>query len=109
MQINDVIKACEALTNIGKKPTIALVKTRITGKIPLALIVKGIQQFQSNSECVPTLTSESKLTDSTIDAITDAEKRRSCEDRVSSLENEIAKMSACITALQAQVKVLTEQ
>lgn len=109
MQIDDVISACEALAIIGKKPTIALVKTKVLGQIPLAVIVKGIQTFQSNSKLPSALGSQSKQIAPAIDAKTSAEKQCNCEDRVIRLENEITKMSACITALQVQVKALIEQ
>ena len=108
MSINDVVRACESLAKIGKKPTIALVKTKIAGKIPLALIVKGIQAFQSNSEKL-NLVNKTASVEQNVDSTTSKKKQCNCEDRVRSLENEILEMKACITALQAQVKALIEQ
>jgi hypothetical protein len=109
MPIKDVISACESLANLGKKPTIALVKTRLGGQIPLALIIKGIQQFQNNSELNQTMANETAPIKQRDDSITTADKQCKCDDRVKHLEIEMDEMKDYIKALQAQVKALIEQ
>jgi predicted RNase H-like nuclease (RuvC/YqgF family) len=109
MPINDVIRACESLANLGKKPTIALVKTRLGSQVPLAIVIKGIQQFQNNSEFAPNMASETEPAKLNSHSITTAGNQCKCEDRVKRLEIEINEMKAYIKALQAQVKALIEQ
>jgi len=111
MQTNDVMNACLALANAGKKPTIALVKTKLAGKVPLALIVKGIQQFQNSLAPSKSLIAEIEREEKQIDTSSSQQNECACTcpERLTSIEKEMSVMSAYITKLQAQVKALTEQ
>ena len=111
MQNNDVTNACLALVNAGKKPTIALVKTKLAGKVPLAMIVKGIQQFQNNLTSGESLVATTALEENHIDTNTTPHNECdcACAERLSFLEKEVLVMSAYITKLQAQVKALAAQ
>lgn len=109
MQIDNVINACQVLTKTGKTPTIALVKTILRGKTPLAVIVKGIQQFQAMSALGEPLIAEIELSEQYREAETTEQSQCGCEDRITSLEKKMSQMTGYITRLQAQVKDLTAQ
>lgn len=108
MQTDEVIKACIALTNAGKKPTIALVKTKLTNKYPLALIVKGINQFQTSLGNDQVDQIKLDKTDPIIESKTNDDNKCACSTRIEYLEKEMLRMAADIINLREQVKALIE-
>ncbi|WP_371372681.1 hypothetical protein [Thalassotalea aquiviva] len=44
----EILKAAANLAKENKKPTVALLKSRLPNSTPLALIIKGLQQWQAN-------------------------------------------------------------
>ncbi|WP_133406496.1 hypothetical protein [Parashewanella tropica] len=49
-EINQVLQFAKRLHTSGKKPTTALLKAKLGKTIPMPLILKGLQQFNSLSE-----------------------------------------------------------
>ncbi|MUH71918.1 hypothetical protein [Psychrosphaera haliotis] len=48
MNTNEVLAICKQLALEGKQPSVALVKTRMTGPKVLPLIIEGIKQYSAN-------------------------------------------------------------
>lgn len=48
MSIDHITQICQSLKNSGKTPTTALVKAKVAPGTPLALIIKGIQQYKAS-------------------------------------------------------------
>lgn len=45
--IDQVLAAACALEASGKTPSLALIKSRVGNKIPMPLLIQGLQQFKS--------------------------------------------------------------
>ncbi|MCH1928849.1 hypothetical protein L9G16_01495 [Shewanella sp. A25] len=45
--IDQVLAAARALEESGKVPSLALIKPRISNKIPMPMIIQGLQQYKS--------------------------------------------------------------
>jgi hypothetical protein len=120
MQTQDVVNACAALVKIGKKPSIGLVRAKLAYKVPLATVVKGIQQFQST----PTITIIAKnkalatstrdILEMSADPVTDVQMKAATHegncvsgDRVLYLEQQIEALSRQLKDLQTQVLALS--
>jgi hypothetical protein len=109
MQTQEVIQICSALAKAGKKPTIALVKTKLMNKVSLAAVVKGIQQFNANKELGISEASTLPPKDTKNTAISPANaalQSCTCEARVEQLENQLNILSEQLIALQTQVQAL---
>lgn len=108
MQTQEVIQVCLALAKAGKKPSIALVKTKLSNKVKLATIVKGIQHFHVNQELglnqesVEISHANETLAPETQSASTSC----ACEQKIAQLELAIASMSKQLKDLQIQVQAL---
>lgn len=109
MQTEEIISACQALAASGKKPTIALVKTKLSAKVPLAVVVKGIQQFQNTSMLGSSIMAQEEVSEQIIKSSSATYKQCNCEERIACLALKISKMEAYIISLQAQVKALAGQ
>ena len=104
MSIQLVIETCKNLHENGKKPSTALVKAKLAAKghsVRLTDIVRGMQHFsQSPEESGDTITPEPSLV---------KEALCPCQPHIMQLMKQIENMQEEITALQAQVKVLSTQ
>ncbi len=78
----------ESLAAQGKEPTLALVKARLTTKVPMPALIAAIKGWK-NSQKVPKI--EVAATTETSDA-----------QRISELEKQVADLTARLTALEKQ-------
>lgn len=106
MDTQHVINACSALVKAGKTPSIALVKTKLPHKVPLAIIVKGITQYQANPNLA---TQTSEKPEATLAPSSEAQAVTvpcSCAHQVLQLEQQVAMLTRELTNLRTQVQGL---
>ncbi|MCJ8301360.1 hypothetical protein [Shewanella sp.] len=57
--IEQILAAAKSLSIAGKKPSLALIKTKIGNNIPMPILIQGLQQFRamdtSSVEKIPSL------------------------------------------------------
>ena len=109
MQSNDVFKACQAIVSSGKKPTIALVKTKLLVKVPLTTIVQGIQQFNNSSAASKLVATKDQQGNQLSHEKAAIANENSYDKRLIMLETQVETMTAYIKALQEQVKALEKR
>lgn len=98
--INRVIEACQSLNSQNKAPSIALVKTRLSTPLPLAVIVRGIQQFKNNPNIeIKNVALETAT--STADNKTDQQRIQQLESQVSNLTNEVKALQVLVADLMS--------
>jgi|GEM_PF-3542958 uncharacterized protein HemX len=113
MHNQDVIKACAELVKAGKKPTVGLVRATLLNKVPLAAVVKGIQQYQVNRKLGIVMRDDTSNENSKKSKDTPAAQATqhlstcACENRVALLEQQLEKLTQQLIALQAQVQDLS--
>lgn len=121
MHTQDVLNICATLMKVGKKPSIGLVRAKLSGKVPLAIIVKGIQQFHANPQLGIAMEGETSTLDSHKKLITGGNKETltetcdtemppscaSCGHRLNTLEDKLEAIQKEVIGLQAQVRALT--
>lgn len=95
MNTNEVLDICKQLVSEGKQPSVALVKTRMTGPKVLPLIIDGIKQFSAN----PNTEAETQ--------VADVQVTLSDTQRISALELETAALKEQLQELKAEMKKLT--
>jgi len=95
-----IIDICQSLTKEGKKPTTALVKTRLPHPLPLAQVLKGIQMFQANPnvEVSPPVEVKENMNGDC-----------QCAPQLHALEQQISELRKQVTTLQVQVQALRNQ
>ncbi|MCL9782770.1 hypothetical protein M9194_15145 [Vibrio sp. S4M6] len=86
---NELESIIESLVNQGKKPTVALVKTRLTTPIPMPAIIATIKTWQS-SQRVPKVEVAANET----------------LDKMSMLEQQVLSLTQRIAELEAQLETL---
>ena len=100
MSLHTVITVCQALTNEGKKPTTALVRSRLSSPLPLATVMKGIKSFNANPRVdIPAPIKANEQSE---------EECCQCSKKVRELQAQVNKLSQSLTTLQAQVAALSQ-
>jgi hypothetical protein len=101
MTINDEILAiANQLANQGKKPTVALIKTKIAKQVPLPQIISVLKTWQHDPEFIE-ITSSNELI---------ANKITSSDNEISTLINqEIQPLKDEIQALKLLIKQLIDK
>lgn len=101
----DILKVCEQLSQKGKTPTVALVKTRIPRDTPLAQIIDAIMMHKSNSKPEAGTTDHVNPKDYEEEALPST--LEACGKRIVALEVHNKQLQSTITELQAEVAALT--
>ncbi len=94
MSIQQVLKICHTLSEEGKKPTTALVKTRLQSNVGLAIVMKGIQLYTNDPNI--------KVEESP--AQKPPPKACCCTEQLQDLQSRIDALQTQIKALQAAEK-----
>lgn len=81
--------ACQ-LAAENKTPSVALIKSKLSSKIPLAGIIKGLQYWQSNPEPLKIIASVEKPAPADKGFVTVAEMELAIKNAISPLVAEIA-------------------
>jgi hypothetical protein len=105
MTINDeILILANQIANLGHKPTVALIKTKLTIKAPLPIIISALKSWQHD----PTFITLSKVQESdTKKEENSASLNRSTFEN--ELSNELAAMKKEIAELKGLVKKLISQ
>ncbi|SET56882.1 hypothetical protein [Thalassotalea agarivorans] len=97
--INDIHQIANKLKNEGKQPTTALVKSRVTGNVPLPTIIQAMKSWQHEPDNIATnapvaekQTVEEASTGSDSDILSQILNRLTAiEDRISRMEAQLKK------------------
>lgn len=79
--------AIQTLHNLGKQPTVALVKSRLSTNVPMPAIIAAIKSWKSNKS---------------VPKIEVADKQISPEDKMNMLEKKIEELTKRIEFLEAK-------
>ncbi len=122
--IDQVLAAARSLEASGKTPSLALIKTRVGSRLPLPILIQGLQQFKSMPKAererltelqATSPTEEAPITHDAITLITLAERlltQQTHFDRyaeqqtaeIVQLKNELLKLQQRINLLESQGK-----
>ena len=106
MSIHLVIQTCQTLSDSGKKPSTALVKSQLLrsgNNLPLAQIIKGIRLFSEGNNRANTQTVEPQQTDL---GETGCSESCACKTEIVQLKQQIMRLEDKFTNLQIQVSAL---
>lgn len=84
---NELIKICQQLVEEGKKPSIALMKSRYTGSVPMQEAISALQQWKLNPEVTLPRTED-----------TPPSPALSLENRVEQLERQVKILQQALAA-----------
>lgn len=117
MTIFDEISICaNQLANAGKKPTVALIKAKLTQRAPLATIINALKNWQHQPDFIAPIVKEEKTASkstSTSDtsALLDSLLENGAVKKIieQSLEQELTGMRKELNEMKLLIKNLTEQ
>ena len=116
MTITDEILFCaNQLANAGKKPTTALIKSKLTQKAPLITIISVLKTWEHQPDFVPTLDAPNENTSATPPADTSEILSALSESAVikelvkNAVEAEVSEMKKELTQLRTLITNLSEQ
>lgn len=117
MTITDEILICaNQLANDGNKPTVALVKAKLSQKVPLATLISTLKNWQHQPDfSSPIIKADEKVEQaeliSNTSALLDSLIESGAVKKIiqQSLEQELAGMKSELLAVKLQIKDLTEQ
>lgn len=92
----EILIIANRLANQGKKPTVALVKTRLNQPVPLALLINTLKHWQHQSEHTE-LSSNTNVT------------RSDTKESTMTMESIEALISKTVKPLSAEIKILKQQ
>lgn len=104
--LHHVLYAAKRLSDEGKKPTLALIKTKLEIAVAMPILIQGLQQYISMSDAdkaalLPEDTNNAELTQQSIMLTDDQQKLTLLEQEVSTLKNELKAISQRLAALEA--------
>lgn len=98
-----VLDACIAITKMNKKPSTALVKTKLTENLPFALIIEGVNYFNANKDAIM----EKSINKP---ALSSNERKQATKDSAKScLESSCEDCNEAIQALSIEIEILKRQ
>lgn len=117
MTITDEILICaNQLANAGKKPTVALVKAKLSQRVPLATLISTLKNWQHQPEFIAPINNEVELatknsaiknTSELIDSLLENGTVKKMIEQ--SLEQELTGMKKDLSEMKLLIKNLTEQ
>ena len=103
MTINDeMLILVNQLANAGKKPTVAMIKAKLSKKVPLPVIISTLKVWQHDPNFITTTDEKHEITEKENTAV-------EIDTFKQNLNSELAQMKQDIIELKQQVKQLTEQ
>jgi hypothetical protein len=87
MNTAEKIRICQTLSQQGKVPSIALIKSRTDKGTPMPILISGLQQWRTNPNVDIPLDETAKVT---------SNETQTLEQRVQTLEQEVAELKASI-------------
>jgi len=114
--IDEILICANQLANAGKKPTIALVKAKLTQRVPLATIINTLKNWQHQPDFIaPEEKQEEKVSKSVspdeTSALLDSLIENGAVKKIieQSLEQELTGMRKELSEMKLLIKNLTEQ
>ncbi|TKB43525.1 hypothetical protein [Thalassotalea mangrovi] len=101
MSQQEIYQIAQRLHQQGKTPSVALIKSQLTVAMPLAAIIKGLQQWQKNpklGESQPELIS----TDKPLQAFT----LQQAQQQISQLQSQVDELQALVKQLSNEIAEL---
>lgn len=105
--IEEIIITANVLANQGKKPTVALVKARLTQNTPLPLIISTLKTWQHQSDYIaPKSAKNSDIKSKNKAAYTDlsAQIEKAVSDAITPLIEEITELKGQILRLEQKLE-----
>ncbi|WP_299263119.1 hypothetical protein [uncultured Psychrosphaera sp.] len=90
MNTAEIIRICQTLSQQGKEPSIALIKSRAEKGTPMPVFIAGLQQWRSNPNATVVVEKDAKK----------ANTKQTLEQRVQTLEQEVAELKASLLKLK---------
>lgn len=84
--------AIKSLVDENKEPTLALVKSRLTSRIPMPIVIDAIKAYKQNPNIIKQL--------ATPPALNKTEPKHTLEQRVTELETQVAQLLKRIEHLE---------
>ena len=91
MSYNEIIAICQQLEKEGKEPSVALIKSRMTKKAPMPVLITGLQQWRANPKAKVSFEKEE---------LSKSSNEKSLQDRVTDLEAIVQELQQEIAALK---------
>jgi len=108
MSQQEIYQIAHQLKQQGKTPSVALIKSQLSVSMPLAAIIKGLQQWQKNptlgeiKDDEPSNATDTPLADSTTDLTSVSEQITALQQQVTRMALEITELKKEITALKTR-------
>ncbi len=114
--IDEILISANQLANAGKKPTVALVKTKLTQRAPLATIINTLKNWQHQPDFIAAVSKQNEkisksTTTSDTSALLDSLLENGTVKKIieQSLEQELTGMRKELSEMKLLIKSLTEQ
>jgi len=114
--IDEILICANQLANAGKKPTVALIKAKLTQRAPLATIINTLKNWQHQPDFIAAVSKQdNKINKSTstsdTTALLDSLLENGAVKKIieKSLEQELAGMRKELSEMKLLIKNLTEQ
>jgi len=105
MTINDeIVTLANQLANEGKKPTVALIKTKLNKKVPLPVIISTLKTWQHEPSFVSLPEENADNTDIGNSKINQAPFEQELHDELSNMKKEILELKQLVKELIKQQK-----
>ena len=101
--IDYIIDLCFDISEQGKTPSIALIRSIAQHPLAIPEVIKGLQRWKSNPSIRPKTPNKQVKIDPLTDTLTDPLTGQSLQQRVTQLENQVA------TIMQALAKMSDEK
>ena len=107
LQSNDkIVILANQIANTGKKPTVALIKTKLTKSVPLPAIISSLKSWQHDPSFIALPQAEmSNKTDKSDENANCEQLRQNFHEELNQMKQEIAELKQLITELLAQQKI----
>ncbi len=103
MTINDEIFAiANQLANQGSKPSVALIKTKLTERVPLPKIISALKLWQHDPSFIEVTKKEKKIENKTSEQKVGLELSEQIKEAVEPLKQEIKELKVMIQQLIKQ-------
>ncbi|GIU16681.1 MULTISPECIES: hypothetical protein [unclassified Shewanella] len=102
--LDQVLAAAKRISDEGRAPTLALIKTKLGTSIPMRVLIQGLQQFKSmNAEDIAALSAQLSITE------VDSEPEKIAlgqTQKIEKLEQELAELRLEFSLLKTQFSQL---
>ncbi|GIU34370.1 hypothetical protein L2719_01995 [Shewanella schlegeliana] len=106
--LEQVLSAAKKISDEGRTPTLALVKSKLGSSIPMPILIQGLQQFKSmSSDEIKALSADCPV--KAADDVAEQSAVASQADTIAKLEQELVDLKAEFNLLKQQLNNLEKQ